>query len=282
MKSKTSAIAFILAAFGASDAFSQTVIDFNSGFSIDTVLNGQAASQPGLAGNWNSATSNTSFVTTGTDLTNAFALDQTGTANRVLTETSTGSAPATIVSYASLDTPQTGTTYFSFLASTTTDGSGDDYVFSSGGVVGIAFNPTSHDVNAEFNIAVVRGAEVRFRDGATARGSASTTVGTNFYVGTIDWDASGDETLKLWINPDTTDSGFLISSPSINISTQNMGSSLTSIGVFSYEDNGVLDNVRIGSSLSDVAVIPEASSFSIIIGCFCALMSFTRRRVAKS
>jgi len=265
------AVSFLLAT--ASTGSAQVIVDFNSGFTLSTALNGQSASQPGLTGSYTSSTSLTPTVISGTDLTNPFALPQTGTPNQVLT--GGGAGASTSVAYASLSTAFSGTTYFSYLSSTTTGGSG------VGGVVGLVFNASGISATSSgtgsIQLLTVRGADIRLRpaNGATNITTATLGAGTQFFVGRIDWNTSGvNETFSLWLNPDTT-TNFQATTPLLSTTTTDFGTSLSSLGFIAYESNARLDNVRFGSSVAVVAV-PEPSSVLLLgIGAV-ALILFRR------
>ena len=253
--------------FLSNPAFSDVVVDFNSGFNIgpNVSLNGQSASQPGLTGTWTAADNDDDpAVRDVTDLTNDFALPQTGTSDQVLV----GGSSSSSVAYADLDTPLSGTTYFSFLARD-----------NSNRVSGLALNPASTNVNDTFNVILVSSSdEVRLRNGGTNLDTGSAGAGDSFYVGRIDWNSSGsDDTFKLWVNPDTT-TDFENITPALDHSTTDFGTDFSTLGVAAWSA-GLLDNVRLGSSVGDVAVVPEPASFALILGLGCVGGSlFLRRR----
>jgi hypothetical protein len=106
-----------------------------------------------------------------------------------------------------------------------------------------------------------------------------------FYVVRLDFDVSGtNDQVRLWVDPDLS-SGVLgtASFDSGIVAGDLLGTELSSIGVGLYATggtNGFIDNLRIGTSLGQVAVIPEPSGMVLFMGTLAALLVSRRRYAA--
>lgn len=253
------------------------VTDFNGNTAGQ--LQGQNGSlSTGLTGTWAGVTTNS--VIAG-NLTNPFAVSQTGTA-QMLTGTSTNSASAR--NYINLATSLDGTVYFSFLAQ----------LLETNDRVGISFTQGSNNDSSGsgYNVILIGGASngtLAYRQNSVVPSGGSTTFGsqldTQFIVGRIDFEVSATlDRIQLWLNPDLS-SGDLPVTPTITSTAYNIGTEISTIGAFSYGsgagNQGYLDNIRFGTSLSAVAV-PEPSSVMLIFGGGFALLAAVVRRSRKS
>jgi hypothetical protein len=234
------------------NAGAQVVIDFNSN------ATGQLAGQNGtlgLTGTWEGATA---MNVDESNLTSTYSIAQTGTAQKLQ---GASIDPANAAAYISLSSNATGTVYFSFLAQL-----GD-----SGGRTGFIMN--SSLASPAYGYSVILVGDV-YTPGLFYR-SFGTTVGTGisiadgnqtdvqFIVGQIDFQSSGvNDTLQLWINPDL--SGGTLGTADFYSSTIDIGTDLSVIGAFAYggATPSAIDNIRIGSSLADVAVIPAPTTLA--------------------
>lgn len=106
-------------------------------------------------------------------------------------------------------------------------------------------------------------------DGGTTTLSASDigviangTSGTLMIAGQIDWAANGsNDTLTLW---NVADPAAGLGGTSISMTADFDQSTFDTLTIASRQNNTPLDEIRFGTSLADVAVVPEPSSLALI------------------
>lgn len=250
----------------ASSGFGQLIVDFNN-YTVGD-LSGQAGGT-GLTGNWTGVTNNDVVAgnLSGPAASSSLIYAQTGTAQKLQTN-----QPATDFlasqTYISLATPITTTYWTSFLLQGT---GGSDRL-------GVSFNANGNGLD-NYSFALFKAG-----DNIAIRGAGSAEVavtGNDFFlVSKVTRVNSGTLTIDLFVNP-TSLSSF--DAPAqLTRTNVALTATLSSIGVFGYNNTASsIDNMRFGSQLSDVVVVPEPSTFAMamLLGGL-VMMTLLRRRRA--
>ncbi len=286
-------------AIATTASHAQVIVDFNG--NADGLLVGTSTSSSvGLSGNWGGgANVNGSGVTSLLgQLTSTYAIAQTGTAKMLAS-----AAPSDVnsVRRATFGTPLSGTVYFSYLAQLTgstdrlglTLNSAADVLGNAvnGGItlISVASAGTSSTVTAAQTRLWNNGAIIAASGGGTNPFTLTTPGAVNFTVGRITFNVSGvNDQIEFWVNPNL--SGGTLGTANYNSGAAAgdlLGSSLTLFGVGIYGTtvgpdgtSGLVDNIRFGNSLSDVAVIPEPATFALLGIGMMTVLTLRRRRVS--
>lgn len=149
----------------------------------------------------------------------------------------------------------------------------------TGSSQGVGFGaPNFNDQTAS---AIIQGG-----DGGPAEETAINT-GTNYYVTRITFDSvsiTGDPVVDLWVNP-LLSTDLSLTAVGGGDSTYTRGYSavpnVENIVFYSHQDNGItFDEIRVGTSMGDVMVIPEPSTYVLFLSALSALYLVARRRRA--
>lgn len=166
-----------------------------------------------------------------------------------------------------------GTVYFSYLVNTTAVTSWGVQIGFMNAAVGNSASPTSGLLAGTTSSS--SNDRVYGDGGIDSRTGPATGTGLDFIVGEINLDNS---TVTAWWNPtnllDPTNSAAATATDSI-------GSSMSALNVFVFslggEEAGVIDEIRVGTTLGDVVPVPEPSAIAMILG-LVALGFVVRRR----
>ncbi|HKK18201.1 MAG TPA: hypothetical protein VJ952_05920 [Opitutales bacterium] len=101
-------------------------------------------------------------------------------------------------------------------------------------------------------------------------------VSTFMIAGQIDWAANGsDDTLTLW---NVTDPTAGLPGTSFATMTADLDQSLFNTLAVESQQVATIDEIRFGTTLESVGVVPEPSSFALITGCLGLTWVMLRRR----
>ncbi len=252
--------------------------DYTSG-----ALAGNGTGTTGLDGNWTSGGTNEYQVEgTGLSFTNLSttggAADRSSASNGAYSQVAlTSSAQASLLA-------DNSTIYFSFLIGYGNNSEAND---NSTFYLGTSDAPSPTDApvtttsGSGFGFALdgpggtdgsrpLRGFTM---DGGT---TSLGTSGTLMIAGQIDWAANGsNDTLTLW---NVADPGSGLGSTSITMTADLDQSGFDTLTIASRQDNTPFDEIRFGTSLADVGVIPEPSSLALIGLAGLAVLLFRRQQ----
>jgi hypothetical protein len=188
------------------------------------------------------------------------------------------------------------TTYFRFLLDPGNTATSHD-AFTAIGFSGVdTSGDTGDDLSDDWSrissaAVILRGANDQLRAYDSSGGRVENNLGSGSYftgdpfliVGRVTFDGSGNETVDLLVNPDSTTEPATWTA---SISTQNLG--VTSLGYFGVYVNDSdpgnnapfrIDGVAVGDSFSEVLAIPEPSTLMMsVLGLVCGALVMRRRR----
>jgi len=242
-------------------------------------LNGQAGGT-GLSGAWDSTTG-TILVGSGDLSSSLYNIVQSGTPQSIYGTHSDGRQQNR-----ALSTPLSGEVWFSFLARN--DGSGDRS--------GITFDNSGYTTNNKGQLLLLD-ENIRFNlvNGPSAGqyvqvNNVLTYGQTALLVGQLIV-GSGNDSLKLWVNPDLAGDPFALESltPVLSTTAFDFGDDVTRIGVLSYywsaggPTGGLVDNFRLSdewNAFSQVtgADIPEPLTLALLGFASAGIARYVRRR----
>ncbi len=219
----------------------------------------------GLSGNW---TGTTTILAVSNNLTapssTGYAIATTGTAQSVQ-----GTNPGFRQVTRSITDTMTGEIWFSFLASNPSTTASAGITFNSSGNA-----PTTPAVGV---FLTGNQLSVGFNSGVVGTGDTVTAGTVALILGRLVINASGNETLSVWLNPSVTGgiSGLGAADAGYSADVTALNSGLNLFGASSYRGSGVggvLDSIRFSNATDpnqaflDVTTIPEPASALLALG----------------
>lgn len=187
----------------------------------------------------------------------------------------------TLLSFRDLTTTySSGTVYISFLAQNVNADSDDQRFFGlslySGGIEQALIGKSAGTENSYNNWDVSKG--------ATRSASSVDTTTLSLLVARIDFNSGslGDETISLYVNPNSgveplAADASLTSITIAGLDEIRLGAGYTSGSLTTV--NGTIDEIRIGTTFSDVAAIPEPSYVGMFISLTAIICVVRRTRI---